>query len=64
MNGQHNAIVAGYHPILNVHDELVAEEKIGFGSVEELEILMCKKLDWMGDLPLKAVGQQGRYYSK
>lgn len=64
MNGQHNAIVAGYHPILNVHDELVTEEKIGFGSVEELETLMCKKLDWMGDLPLKAVGQQGKYYSK
>lgn len=64
MNGQHNAIKAGYSPILNVHDEVITEQKIGFGSVAELEKLMCTKAEWMGDFPLAAAGDECFYYSK
>lgn len=64
VHGQYKAIEAGYHPVLNVHDELVTEEKKGFGSVEELGNLMCSRAQWMGDLPLSAEGSESTYYNK
>ena len=64
MNGQHNLVKSGYHPVLNVHDEVVCEEDKGFGSVEEVERLMCTKAEWMGDFPLAAVGMETEYYCK
>lgn len=64
MNGQHTAICFGYHPILNVHDEIVTEERYGFGSVEELSSLMCIKPEWAPDMPLKAEGFESEFYKK
>lgn len=64
MCGMHNAVKAGYHPIMKVHDELVTEEKTDFGSLDELSELMCTKAEWMGDLPLRAEGFESIYYKK
>ncbi len=48
-NGMLNVAEAGYHIVMHIHDEIICEEKHGFGSVEEIERLM-------GDLPLWAKG--------
>ena len=53
---------AGYPVTLTVHDEVVAEPRIGRGSVEEFERLMTIVPDWLPGCPIAASGfEAGRY---
>lgn len=62
--GVQNAENAGYEFILPVHDEGIFERKIGEGSYQELEQLMCKLPWWIGDCPITAEGKEQVRYSK
>jgi DNA polymerase len=55
---------AGYPIVLHVHDEVVAEVPIGFGSLEEFTQLMTRKPTWALDLPIAASAWTGSRYSK
>lgn len=55
---------AGYPIVLHVHDELVCEVPIGFGSVEEFTHLMTRKPAWALDLPIAASAWTGPRYCK
>jgi DNA polymerase len=41
-----NLEAAGYPPVIHSHDEIAAEVKIGFGSLEEFEEIGSRKLSW------------------
>jgi DNA polymerase len=47
---------AGYHIVMHVHDEVVAEVPQGWGSVEELERIMSTMPGWCKDWPIRAAG--------
>lgn len=64
MEGMYNMVRKGYNLVTNVHDETVAETEIGFGSVEEIEQLMCDMPAWADGLPLGAEGFESEYYKK
>lgn len=55
---------AGYSIVTNVHDEIVTEDPLGFGSLEDLEALMCDMPSWAEGLPLGAEGFESKYYKK
>jgi DNA polymerase len=55
---------AGYPIVLHVHDELVAEVLIGFGSTEEFTQLMTRKPAWALELPIAASAWTGARYCK
>ena len=44
--------------------EVVLEVPAGFGSLEEVNRLMCIRPEWAADLPLKAEGFESKYYKK
>lgn len=64
MEGMYNMTKAGYDLVTNVHDETVAETDEGFGSLEEIERLMCDMPEWAEGLPLAAAGFESYYYKK
>ena len=49
---------------MHVHDEIVAEVPIGFGSVEELSAILCRPIHWAPGLILRADGYATPYYRK
>lgn len=55
---------AGYSPVLTVHDEVVTEDRIGFGSIEEMEHLMTTLPRWATGLPVSVEAWQGERYRK
>jgi DNA polymerase len=54
----------GYPIVLPVHDELVAEVPLGFGSTEEFIRLMTRKPAWALELPIAASAWTGARYCK
>jgi DNA polymerase len=55
---------AGYPIVLHVHDEVVAEVPIGFGSTDEFTQLMTRKPAWALELPIAASAWTGTRYTK
>jgi DNA polymerase bacteriophage-type len=55
---------AGYPIVLHIHDELVCELPIGFGSTDEFTQLMTVKPAWALDLPIAASAWTGPRYCK
>lgn len=55
---------AGYPIVIHVHDEIVADMPIGFGSVENMISIMSQPIDWAPGLPLKAAGFECEFYQK
>lgn len=55
---------AGYTIVMHVHDEVVCDEPIGFGSVQELNELMAVLPKWADGLPMAAAGFETYYYKK
>lgn len=55
---------AGYPSILTVHDEILAEVRKGFGSLEHMTSLMTQGESWTPGLPITAAGWTGPRYKK
>jgi DNA polymerase len=63
-NGMRVLSAAGYPIVLTIHDEVVCEIRDTFGSVEEVESLMCALPPWAEGLPVVAEGWRGTRYRK
>ena len=55
---------AGYHIVLTVHDEIVSEVPMGFGSVEEFNEILSVVPKWAKHFPIVADGWRGIRYRK
>lgn len=55
---------AGYNCVLTVHDEIVVEDDIDFGSMEEFNALMTELPAWAKGFPITAGGWEGVRYRK
>lgn len=64
MSGMWQAQKAGYNVIGTVHDEVITEVVNGFGSLHELELIVCKIPTWAEGMPLKAEGFETIRYRK
>ena len=59
-----NVDKAGYKTVMHVHDEIIMDVPIGFGSVEEVNNIFGQDILWAPGLPLKADGYECSYYMK
>jgi hypothetical protein len=55
---------AGYPVTLHVHDEIVCEAPIEFGSAEEFQRLITALPDWAEALPIAAKVRNGHHFAK
>jgi DNA polymerase len=55
---------AGYKIVMHCHDEVVLEVPFGFGSVEEVQEIMGRPIEWAKGLYLTAEGFEAEYYRK
>lgn len=55
---------AGYQIVMHVHDEVVLDVPIGWGSVEEVTKIMSEPIEWAPGLPLAAAGFESNFYRK
>jgi DNA polymerase len=55
---------ADYHIAFHVHDEVILDEEIDTGSLDEVTAIMGKPITWAPDLPLRADGYECTYYMK
>lgn len=55
---------AGYPPIMSVHDEVILEVPKGFGSLEEVDKLLCERPYWADPLPLNTEAFRAPRYTK
>jgi DNA polymerase bacteriophage-type len=55
---------AGYPIVLTVHDEIVCEAPIGFGSVEDFQRIITTLPDWAEGLSIAAKVRNGERFSK
>lgn len=55
---------AGYNICLHVHDEIVAEERNGKGSLTEVNKIMGEPIPWAKGLQLTADSYESNYYRK
>jgi DNA polymerase len=53
-----------YVPVLSIHDEAIAEAKVGQGDVKEFEGLVATVPAWANNMPIEAEGFKGRRYKK
>ena len=61
---QHSQLMAGYSPVLTVHDEVLTEDDEDFGNIEEFISLIEKLPDWGEGCPIAAEGWRGNRYKK
>lgn len=55
---------AGYQIVMHIHDEVVLDVPIGFGSVEEVNEILSEDISWAPGLKLGADGFEAEYYRK
>ena len=64
LEGMFAVEAAGYETVLTVHDELLTEHPVGFGSLDEFCGLISANPPWSAGLPISAAGWRGNRYRK
>ena len=54
----------GYKIAMHVHDEVVLDTPNGFGSTDEVNVIMSEPIGWAVGLPLTAESYETNYYRK
>ncbi|MFS1514583.1 DNA polymerase [Chengkuizengella sp. SCS-71B] len=54
----------GYKMVMHVHDEVIIDEPCELNSMEEIEEIMGKPIEWAPGLPLRGDGFETNYYMK
>jgi len=55
---------AGYDIVMHVHDEIITDIPIGYGSLEAVNAIFGEPIAWAPGLPLNADGYETNYYKK
>lgn len=63
-DAMHRVEAANYPISIHVHDEIVSEVPLTFGSPEEFEALMCDSAPWLAGCPIAAEAWWGSKYQK
>lgn len=63
-DGTLRADMAGYPPVLLVHDEVVSEPVVGHGTLAEFETILRTPPEWAKTCPINTEGWEGMRYRK
>lgn len=55
---------SGYQGVMHVHDEIIADQPVGVGSLEEMISIMGQPVSWAPGLQLRADGFETEFYKK